>query len=89
MDIAEEYEKQINFPVFHYCSAAGFQGIIESKVIWMTHSDYLNDYMECRTLEKIFYGLRDNCHNILKVSKEQIDAVYEYYKSDKVHRFIA
>jgi len=40
-------------PLFHYTDAAGFQGVIESKELWATHFEYLNDRSELRLGEKI------------------------------------
>ena len=37
-----------NEPIYHYTTAAGLKGILEQKVLWATHSDYLNDVSELR-----------------------------------------
>jgi hypothetical protein len=38
----------ISKPIYHYTTATGLKGILESKVIWATNSDYLNDVSELR-----------------------------------------
>lgn len=44
--------------VYHYTSAEGFQGIIESGEIWLTNTGFVNDITECNALrqEKDLFG---------------------------------
>jgi hypothetical protein len=41
------------FSMYHYTTAAGLIGIIESNVIWATHACFLNDTEECRLLRNL------------------------------------
>lgn len=38
--------------IYHYTSAEGFQGIIESGEIWLTNTEFVNDTIECKALQK-------------------------------------
>jgi hypothetical protein len=40
-------------PLFHYTTARGFSGIVESGEIWATHFDHMNDRRELRIGEDI------------------------------------
>ena len=55
----EVWERQMltftgNYPVFlaHYTTAAGLKGILEKRVLFATHYQYLNDSLE------LVYGIR-------------------------------
>lgn len=37
-----------NKEIYHYTNISGFMGIMQSKELWATNTDYLNDKMECR-----------------------------------------
>jgi hypothetical protein len=43
-------------PLYHYTSATGFMGIIESGRIWASHFDHLNDPRELRYGEDVVLG---------------------------------
>ncbi|MFC1677859.1 hypothetical protein ACFL3G_12470 [Planctomycetota bacterium] len=38
--------------IYHYTSAKGFQGIVESSEIWLTNTEFVNDTTECKALQK-------------------------------------
>jgi hypothetical protein len=40
-------------PLFHYTDAAGLIGILQTKCIFATHADFLNDSSECQLLKDI------------------------------------
>jgi len=40
-------------PLFHYTDARGLIGILETKCLFATHADFLNDSSECRLLKAI------------------------------------
>jgi hypothetical protein len=63
MDDREQHLKQVNelkktFAdpcdeiIYHYTSAKGFQGIIESGEIWLTNTEFVNDTIECKALRE-------------------------------------
>ncbi|MCI0477009.1 MAG: hypothetical protein L0Y55_12240, partial [Anaerolineales bacterium] len=37
---------QLTSPIFHYTSASGLMGILDSNTIWATNIFYLNDFAE-------------------------------------------
>jgi hypothetical protein len=41
------------FSMFHYTTASGLIGIIESKTLWATHANFLNDTAECQLLSAL------------------------------------
>jgi len=51
--------------IYHYTSAKGFQDIIESGEIWLTNTEFVNDTIECRTLqeENNLFGIDDLSFN--------------------------
>jgi hypothetical protein len=42
-----------NFSLFHYTTASGLIGIIQSKTLWATHAKFLNDTAECQLLSAL------------------------------------
>src|ERR1700682_4515841 len=44
---------KISRPLFHYTDARGLIGIFETKCLFATHADFLNDSSECRLLKDI------------------------------------
>jgi len=38
--------------IYHYTTAEGFKGIIESSEIWLTNTEFVNDLTECKALQK-------------------------------------
>jgi len=38
--------------IYHYTSAEGLRGIIESSEIWLTNTEFVNDKTECKVLQK-------------------------------------
>jgi len=38
--------------IYHYTSAEGFQGIIESGELWLTNTNFVNDITECKILQE-------------------------------------
>src|SRR5438552_9400145 len=40
-------------PIFHYTTAAGLIGILETKCLFATHAEFLNDSTECQLLKAI------------------------------------
>src|SRR6185312_15284881 len=39
--------------MFHYTTASGLIGILESGSLWATHANFLNDSAECRLLNRL------------------------------------
>src|SRR5262245_59435591 len=39
--------------LFHYTTAAGLIGIIETQTLWATHANFLNDSAECQLLNRL------------------------------------
>jgi hypothetical protein len=52
-----------NEVIYHYTSAEGLRGIIESNEIWLTNTAFVNDTEECRTLQKSKNLFNDNDFN--------------------------
>jgi hypothetical protein len=52
-----------NEVIYHYTSAEGLRGIIESNEIWLTNTAFVNDTEECRTLQKSNNLFNDNDFN--------------------------
>ncbi len=46
--LIDNFAKQLTTdnPIFHFTSVAGFKSIIDSKELWLTDTQYLNDYSE-------------------------------------------
>jgi hypothetical protein len=44
----EAFKEVPNFPLYHYTDQKGLIGILSSKQIWLSHSQYLNDSREFR-----------------------------------------
>jgi hypothetical protein len=44
---------KISRPLFHYTDARGLIGILETKCLFATHADFLNDSSECQLLKGI------------------------------------
>lgn len=44
---------------YHYCGVSGLFGILESKKLWLTRYDFLNDSMECRMFDEAVRYFRD------------------------------
>jgi hypothetical protein len=42
-----------SFSLFHYTTASGLIGIIETKSLWATHASFLNDTTECQLLSRL------------------------------------
>ncbi len=40
--------------IYHYCSVENLYNIINSKVLWLSDSDYMNDKFEGRWVDKVF-----------------------------------
>lgn len=38
--------------IYHYTSAEGLRGIVESNEIWLTNTEFVNDTTECRALQE-------------------------------------
>jgi hypothetical protein len=41
------------FSLFHYTTASGLLGIVETKTLWATQANFLNDAAECQLLSKL------------------------------------
>lgn len=52
--------------IYHYTSAAGLQGILKRKIIWLTRWDCLNDFTEYRYIHEII----DRCLNNFRSDAE-------------------
>jgi hypothetical protein len=42
------HEEDGNATMYHYCSLEGLLGIIRSRSVWASNSQYLNDFRECK-----------------------------------------
>jgi hypothetical protein len=42
-----------DFSLFHYTTAAGLLGIVQTGTLWATQANYLNDSAECRLLSRL------------------------------------
>lgn len=51
--IIEILKKKCPSIIYHYCSNAAFLSIIQNKTIRMSPFHYMNDFMECRWLDRI------------------------------------
>lgn len=51
-EVSEEY-------LYHYTSAEGLFGILNTKQLWVTHSAFLNDPTELRNFQNSFYALSE------------------------------
>jgi DUF2971 family protein len=46
-----------SFEMFHYTTASGLIGILESGSLWATHANFLNDSAECQLLNRLLTPL--------------------------------
>ena len=51
-DLIKSFADPCDETIYHYTSASGFQGIVESGEIWLTNTDFVNDTTECKALLK-------------------------------------
>lgn len=50
-DLIKTFADPCDGIIYHYTSAKGFQGIIESGEIWLTNTEFVNDTTECKALQ--------------------------------------
>ncbi|MDP2565063.1 DUF2971 domain-containing protein [Pseudoalteromonas marina] len=64
--------------VYHYTSADGLKGILESKSLWATNAEYLNDFREIKEgIDKI-KSLRDS---LSEFSQRKLEEIYAKHKN--------
>ncbi len=51
-DLVKTFADPCDETIYHYTSAKGFQGIVESGEIWLTNTEFVNDTSECKALQK-------------------------------------
>lgn len=51
-DLIKTFADPCDGIIYHYTSAKGFQGIVESGEIWLTNTEFVNDTTECKALWK-------------------------------------
>lgn len=49
--------------LFHYTSSNGLKGILDSKTLWFSHIDYLNDEGECRYTYNLLKSIVESMSN--------------------------
>ena len=87
--------------VYHYTSAEGLKGILESKSLWATNTEYLNDFREIKEGIDTIKPLREE---FSEFSQEKLEEIYAKHKGiplkdiknkmqnadiDKVNKFLA
>lgn len=50
-------EKNKNEKLYHFTDKAGADGILQSKSLWITHSNFLNDTSEIRYISRVLRGV--------------------------------
>ncbi|MCK4786522.1 MAG: DUF2971 domain-containing protein [Desulfobacteraceae bacterium] len=51
-DLMNSFSDPCDGTIYHYTSASGFQGIVESGEIWLTNTDFVNDTTDCKALQE-------------------------------------
>lgn len=51
-DLIKTFADPCDGIIYHYTSAEGFQGIIESGEIWLKNTEFVNDTTECKVLQE-------------------------------------
>jgi hypothetical protein len=80
--------------VYHYTSADGLKGILESKSLWATNTEYLNDFSEIKEGIDRINSLKSSLNEYAKTKLEEIYAkdknlplavVQKAMQDEKVH----
>ena len=80
--------------VYHYTSADGLKGILESKSLWATNAEYLNDFREIKQGIDRIKSLRGSLSEFSQIKLEEIYAkhknmpleiIQEAMQNKKVH----
>ncbi|MEM5481062.1 DUF2971 domain-containing protein [Pseudoalteromonas fuliginea] len=64
--------------VYHYTSADGLKGILESKSLWATNAEYLNDFREIKEGIDTINSLRQG---LSEFSQEKFEEIYAKHKN--------
>ncbi|UUZ79665.1 DUF2971 domain-containing protein [Paenibacillus sp. P26] len=71
--ITEEPEQGM---LYHYTSVEGLLGILDNRVIWVTKSDFLNDYSELIYLRQVYGSLLQR----LKAARDEMYECRPFYR---------
>jgi hypothetical protein len=77
-----EHTFQAPSELFHYTTAVGLSGIIESGCIWATHYGYVNDYAEFKSylenrLELDLMGAIAQALNFFSITNPDFESALE------------
>jgi hypothetical protein len=79
----EVLSQKPRMPLYHYTGQRGFLGIIKTKQIWATHSQYLNDRREYKhaldlvadEIDRLFLSVDQESQSVLRRMKEGISGI--------------
>lgn len=81
--LSEVLSRRPSGPLYHYTQQTGFMGIIRSKEIWATHTQYLNDLREyLHTVDLVRFQIQairafgdPKLHHILRDMESSLDGI--------------
>ncbi len=68
--------------IYHYTSADGLKGILESEKLWATNTEYLNDFKEIKQGIKT---LKSHKKYLKEFSQQKLEEIYARHKNIPVH----
>jgi len=69
-------EEPLSPMLYHYTSVEGLLGILDNRTIWVTKSDFLNDYSELVYLRQVYAELLDR----LKAERDEMAESGPFYR---------
>lgn len=78
--IIMKLQKSKQKSLYHYTTKEGFKGIVNSKELWVTHSDFLEDRKEVRYIHCVLDGVIKYLKKERKMYNPEIKECYIVYK---------
>ncbi len=66
--------------IYHYCNTEAFMGIMQTKQLWLTRTDFLNDRHECLQVGRIFQEIMRSYKKDKEKIQHNINDVVERHR---------